>query len=119
MRGLRQLYIETAPIIYFVENRAGYADKVEAVLLSAKQSPLLFSTSVITLTEALNKPIKANDVTLIKAYLDLLLHTRNFSALPVNVTIAEQAAKLRATYHLRTPTLCIWQQQSNPPAMHS
>lgn len=36
-------------------------------------------------------------------YRDLLLHSRNFALLDVNVAIAERAAGLRAQYRLRTP----------------
>lgn len=103
MSALKQIYIETAPFIYYVENRVGFVDKVEAVLFSAKQNSLPIVTSVVTLTELLNKPIEASDSKLVKAYLDLLLHSQGLSALPVNAAIAEQAAHLRANYQLRTP----------------
>jgi predicted nucleic acid-binding protein len=55
------------------------------------------------LTELLVHPKLRQATTLEQHYRELLQNSRNFELLPIDVTIAEQAADLRARYHLRTP----------------
>ena len=49
------------------------------------------------------QPIVAGRNDLQQAYRDLLLKSSNFHTLPINATVAEQAARMRATYGLRLP----------------
>jgi predicted nucleic acid-binding protein len=49
------------------------------------------------------KPRQVGDATIERIYRDLLLDSRHFILLPIDVAIAESAADLRARYHLRTP----------------
>lgn len=60
-------------------------------------------TSVVTLTEVLTKPRLNGDVTTEQTYRRLLLRGRNFGLVPIDTTIADRAADLRAYYRLRTP----------------
>lgn len=60
-------------------------------------------SSVITLTEVLAQPKRAHNPAVEDEYRDLLLHSRNFNLIPIDYSIAEIAADLRARYRLRTP----------------
>jgi predicted nucleic acid-binding protein len=60
-------------------------------------------TSFITLIEVLVHPIREGRGDLAQQYRDVLLHASNLSAVPVDEDIAEEAAKLRARFKLRTP----------------
>jgi predicted nucleic acid-binding protein len=101
--GVRQLYIETAPFIYYVEDHALYADKVESILDIVNAGTIEVFTSAITLTEVLTKPIKTGDKTVEQAYRVLLQHTKYITLMPITVLGAERAADIRARYNLRTP----------------
>jgi predicted nucleic acid-binding protein len=97
--------IDTAPIIYYIEEHPKYlplADKIFPRLSSASNSIYALS-SIITLTEVLPHPLRQNKLALAKRYRDFLLHSRNFVLFPVDVTIAEHAAEIRAQYQYRTP----------------
>jgi predicted nucleic acid-binding protein len=103
LKGVLRLAVETAPYIYYVENHPVYADKVDAILQIVESRPIEIKTSVIALTETLMKPIQANDQGLIDTYLELFNDTDYISLVPITPALAEQAAKIRARYNLRTP----------------
>jgi predicted nucleic acid-binding protein len=103
LNGVKRLGIETSPYIYFVENHPDYADKMEAIFELVETEAIEVTTSVLTLTETLMKPIQAEDKALIQAYRELLSETDYIHLLPVTAKFAAEAAKLRAKYNLRTP----------------
>ena len=94
---------DTPLIIYLIEMHPKYDALVTEIFRRIEQGIITGFTSAITLTEVLTQPLKQGQIHLQKEYRDLLLHSANFSMLPVNVEIAEQAAVLRAQYGLRTP----------------
>jgi predicted nucleic acid-binding protein len=55
------------------------------------------------LTEVLVLPIQKGQPGLQMAYTDLLLKSTNFYLEPIGALIAARAARVRASYHLRTP----------------
>lgn len=99
--SVEQLYIEAAPLIYFVENHPKYGDLVDAIFAHVELRSVELLTSVILITEVLVKPLKANDAELTNAYRVLLQN--HIQLRPVSESIASKAAQLRATYSLRTP----------------
>jgi predicted nucleic acid-binding protein len=103
LRGINHLCIETAPFIYFVERNPTYIDRMRAVFQMLDKGLIEGTTSVITLTEVLMKPIQVGDKTLATAYRELLLNTRHIQVEPISIPVADKAAALRATYNLRTP----------------
>jgi predicted nucleic acid-binding protein len=60
-------------------------------------------TSTLTLTEVLVHLYKRGDTALVKHYSQMLLNTRNLETLPVSTEIADEAARLRAAFGLKTP----------------
>jgi len=97
--------IDTAPIIYYIEEHPKYlplADKIFSRIGSANNS-IYALTSIITLTEVLPHPLRQNKPQLAQRYRDFLLHSWNFILFPVDATIAERAAEIRAQYQFRTP----------------
>ena len=101
--SVQNLYIETAPFIYYTERRVGYVEKMQRVFLAVDQGHILVSTSVVTLVETLMKPLQATNVMLIDRYRQMFYRTQSITLLPVTAQIAESAAYLRARYNLRTP----------------
>lgn len=103
LQGVQRLYIETAPLIYYVEEHPTYIARMDAIVESLDNSTLRAVSSVITLTEVLNQPIKTGDKKLEQEYRDILVNSGSYQLVAINVQIAEVAAGLRAKYGLRTP----------------
>ncbi len=100
---ISRLGIDTAPLIYFVERHAGYVDIMRKILSLVDSGQFTGYSSVITLTEVLVLPKRAKNIDLENKYRDLLLHSRNYQITPIDSTVAELAASLRAEHNLRTP----------------
>jgi predicted nucleic acid-binding protein len=98
-----RLGVDTAPLVYYVEDHPAYADRVEAVFRRAASNGIYLCSTVVTLTEVLVVPKRAGRADLETAYRDLLLNNDNFALLSVDVAVAERAADLRARYSLKTP----------------
>ena len=98
-----QLFVETAPFVYFVERSPVYVDRMRAVFSYVDVGSIEVVTSVITLTEALTKPLKLGNKKLEKEYVDLLLTTQNIQLVSITPAIAGRAGDLRARYNLKTP----------------
>lgn len=101
--GVRRVYIEAAPLIYYIEENAAYIERMDAIVSLIDRAPLEAVSSVITLTEVLNQPMKLARADLERAYRDILLNSNRFHLLDVTTAIADVAARLRAEYSLRTP----------------
>ncbi|MBM4080282.1 MAG: type II toxin-antitoxin system VapC family toxin [Planctomycetes bacterium] len=103
LAGVARLGFDTAPVIYFVEAHPRYDALVTEVFQRVASRALDGVTSVITLTEVLVQPIRRGNIRLQQEYRDLLLRSDNFEVRPIDVSVAEVAADLRARYRLRTP----------------
>lgn len=103
LAGITRLYIDTPPIIYYVETNPGYIARMDEVIRRVKSDSIRLVCSVITLTEVLPIPMRAKRVDLVGDYRSILLKSREFVCKQVTQTVAETAADLRARYNLRTP----------------
>jgi predicted nucleic acid-binding protein len=103
LEGVQRLYMETAPLIYYVEENSTYVAKMDVIIATIEDRSLEAVSSVITLTEVLTHPFKRGDTRLEREYRDILLNSGGFRLLPVTSRLAESAADLRARYNLRTP----------------
>jgi predicted nucleic acid-binding protein len=95
--------LDTAPIIYFIEQNPTYLESVRAFFAAINRGEFQVVTSTLTLTEVLVHPLKAGNVELACEYRDIILNQEHLTTFPVSAAIAERAAQLRASYHLRTP----------------
>lgn len=103
LQGVTSIYIETAPLIYYVEENPRYLAPMDTIINAIEQSNLVAMSSVITLTEVLSHPIKLGNHRLEQQYQDILVNGESFQLISVNIQIAQEAARLRARYGLRTP----------------
>ena len=101
--GVTRLYLDTAPIIYFIEANPRY-DAVDLEIFGRIHSGSISGvTSVISLTEVLVQPLRLGRRDLEASYNNLLLSSRHFATLSIEAVAAQHAAVLRAQYNLRTP----------------
>ncbi len=103
LSGVKRLYIEAAPLIYYVEEHPVCLQRMESIIAVIEDTPIEAVSSVISLTEVLNQPIKKGRKDLEQAYRDILTSGERLRLLPVSQAIAESAAQLRADHNLRTP----------------
>ena len=103
LKGVRRLAIDSAPFIYFLSDDSPLKPLVTRVFRKAVESKIVCCTSVVVLSEVLQKPLRENRKDLAEEYQTLLKASDDFTLIPVDVTIAEEAARLRAAYNLKTP----------------
>lgn len=103
LQDVTNLYVETAPFIYFTEARAAYADKMRAIFAEVSDGRLQILTSAVTIPETLIKPLQANDTSLVSRYRTMFYRTKGIRVMSVSPSAGDLAADLRARYNLRTP----------------
>lgn len=94
---------DSAPLIYALEEHPAYLGRMRAFLTGLSEGRWRSVVSTLTLVEVLVHPIRQGDRALADRYRTLLLDTRGIRVVPLSTAIAEEAARLRAVYNLRTP----------------
>ena len=97
------LGIDSAPLIYFIEDHPRYAPTLIELFEYADRGALSLVTSTVTIAEVLVHPLRSGRVELVQAYRDILLGSVGLTAVPVSAEIAELAATIRAGHRSRTP----------------
>ena len=95
--------LDTGPLIYYIEEHPAFLTKVMPFFEAAERGEFRIVTSLVTLIEVLVQPLRQGRTDLAQEYREVVLHSRNLITVPVNEDIAEEAAKLRAQFKLRTP----------------
>ncbi len=92
------LLIDSAPIIYILEDHPKFAARFGPLFESHAAGRLRFAVTAITIAEVLTGPMKARDEALARRYRAILVSWRPIA---LSVDIAESAARLRASLRLR------------------
>ena len=100
LSNVTRLFLDTAPVIYFVEQNLEYAATVDFIFEKIDQQKITAVTSPITLAEALIQPIKLGDWQLQQDFADLITQGQNTVFLSISGSEATEAARLRAHYNL-------------------
>jgi predicted nucleic acid-binding protein len=103
LSSVRRLYLDTAPVIFYVEENPTYIAKMDAIIKIVENSTIETVSSAILLTEVLTHPMKTGATKIEQEYRDILVNSGDYRLLPVTLQIAESAADFRARYNLRTP----------------
>ncbi|MDF9407133.1 MAG: hypothetical protein A4E52_01136 [Pelotomaculum sp. PtaB.Bin013] len=101
-KGLR-LFIDTAPIIYFIEEHTDYSDEVSYIFSRTAEGAIQVITSVITLIEVLTKPYKLGRTDIVSIYKDFFYNSKGFMVMDITADIAELSAKIRAKFGFKLP----------------
>lgn len=96
--SVNTIFIDTAPIIYYIEAHPKYGILVKDVVHAFQEGKMIAYTSVITLTEVLSKPVEKGDKTLTKEFATFLKHGKNLNLLEISTNVSEQAGLLRGSY---------------------
>lgn len=99
--SITTIFLDTAPVIYYVEDKQPFSALLEPFFAHIDQGVLTAVTSPITLAECLFYPYKQQNIQLVKAFRNLLVHSPNARFIPTSAAIADRASQLRVTYNLR------------------
>lgn len=94
--------LDTAPVIYFIEEHPSYVARVAPFFESIERGELRAVTSFVTLLEALIVPLRSGRLDLARQYREIILRSRGLDTIALDAGIAEEAARLRANHKLRT-----------------
>lgn len=97
------VFVDTAPLIYFFEDHAEYAQVIADILSEFLHNRVQILTSMVTYIELLTMPQKAGDKILAAKYRDYLTNSDEVSIYPLNISVADKTVELKAQYGLKTP----------------
>ena len=100
LKNVRCLFLDTAPLIYYVEKHPQYLKILKPVFGRIDKGFITAVTSPITLAECLIHPYRRGLVELQKDFTDLIVNGRNTVFITIDHTISQKAAQLRASYNL-------------------
>jgi len=100
LNSAHQIFLDTAPVIYYVENNPTYAPIVKPLFEGLDNSDLIAVVSPITLAECLVLPYKLGNPNVAKIFTDLLVNSPGVLFSPLDDATADLAAELRARYNL-------------------
>ncbi len=102
LRG-KTVGLDTAPIIYFIERNPLYVDMMRSFFQAVQKNECAVVTSTITLLETLVVPLRHGNINLARQYRDILFKTKGHITISLFPSIAEEAARLRASHNISTP----------------
>ena len=102
LRGQR-ICLDTAPIIYFIEQHSRYWNLVRPIFIEIDSGNIEAITSTITLLEVLVHPFRTGKEDLVEKYREILLASEGLTTIEIFHEISEMAAKIRAKYSIKTP----------------
>jgi len=100
LAGVKRLFLDTAPIIYFVQQDQRYLNILRIVFERVDKGLLLAVTSPVTLAECLVMPYRQGRLALAQCFTDLILYDKNTTFVPIIEETALKAADLRSRYNL-------------------
>ena len=95
--------MDTSPFIYRLETHPRYGPVAATLFAWLERRGSSAVTSTITMTELLVHPYKIGDIDRVNTIYALTSTYPHLSWLPPTLAIADEAARLRAKYGLRTP----------------
>ena len=101
--GRGPVAIDTAPLIYLIEEHADYLPVVAPLFADADRGRFDVVTSALTLLEVLVVPLRVGRLELARRYGSVLTRARGLHLVDLDRDQLRAAAQLRASYRVRTP----------------
>ncbi|NET91135.1 MAG: PIN domain-containing protein [Kamptonema sp. SIO1D9] len=101
LQGVKSIFLDTAPVVYYVENHPRFADGVEGVIKKLDSKELQGIISPVTLAECLVYPLKSQDEKIQQEFVDFLLRHQSIKMIEIDTGISLSSARLRAKYNLK------------------
>ena len=102
MNGIKK-FLDTAPIIYFIEKNEHFFDVVKPIFTEAESKKFILITSVISYLETMVPVLGSNNISLKGKYHYFFYELDFLKVVDIDINTAHLAAKLKSTYNLKTP----------------
>jgi predicted nucleic acid-binding protein len=100
---IKTIFLDTAPVIYFIEAHHQFGPLVKQVVELMNENRIQAFTSVLTLSEVLPKPVETGNDELVEKFKTYLKSGPNLTLLSIGEAIGETAGVLRGKYpYLKT-----------------
>lgn len=113
MTEYKKVFLDTTPIIYFLDEDVNYGKKVEKIFSEILETSKTIITSAITCTEYLIYPYRTGNTEKINVFFEFLMDC-DISIYAIDIETAKKAAQIRAEYRdfktmdcLQLATACI------------
>lgn len=103
LQGVSKLFLDTAPVIYFVERNPQYLPYVRVVFQQIRDSSITAVISPVTLAECLVRPYRLGQIELQQEFIDLMTGIEGIEFVEIDQPLAIEAAQIRAKYNLQLP----------------
>lgn len=104
LEGVRRLFLDTAPVIYFVEQHPQYFVAVREVFELLQNNLLMGVASPITLAESLVRPYSLGQTQLQQDFIELITENNNIEFVLIDKqNVILEAAQIRARYNIQLP----------------
>ena len=103
LQGVERLFLDTAPVIYFVERNPQYWAVVSQVFRAVDEAELTVVTSPITLAECLVMPYRRGLGKLQQDFTELITGGERTVFVTISFEVGQRAAELRAEYGFALP----------------
>ncbi len=103
LQGISKLYLDTAPVVYYIEGVAPFFPIVDRVFQQIESNILIAITSPVTLSECLVIPVRSGMVALKQDFVDLLTNTEGVILEDIDAAVGQSAAEIRAKYNFKLP----------------
>ena len=97
------VFLDTSCFIYLLEKHPKYFEIIKPIFTMLSINKAVAFTSLITVTEALTKPLQDKNTVLVENCLEAFSEIPNLDVVRPNYKIAVEAAKIRAEYNLNLP----------------
>ena len=97
---VRRVFLDSAPLIYFVEKEAKYWDAVSLIFDRIDAGLMMAITSAVTLAECLVLPYRKKNLRLAQELFDCIVNGNNILFVSLDHDMARRAAEMRARYNL-------------------
>jgi predicted nucleic acid-binding protein len=98
LNGVRAVFLDSAPIIYFVEAHPRYAPIVRELFQRLEYGGITAVTSPITLAECVTQPIKRGMPEVGSKFANVIVRAQNTRFSEISDVMALTAARLRANH---------------------
>jgi predicted nucleic acid-binding protein len=100
LQTVTRLFLDTAPVIYYVERNPPYVPLVDEIFDRIDDGTLPAVTSPVTLAECLVVSYRLGQTTVQQDFIDLIVSGSGITFIPLDDAAARHAAELRASYNL-------------------
>ncbi len=97
LTGIEKIFIDTAPLIYFLDDDEHYAEKMRQIFYGALTSGVKIITSAVTVTEYLTYPLRVGNIESVNVFFEFM-NDAGINIQPIDIRTAVKAAEIRAEY---------------------